>query len=456
MKILGVSDGLDGGAALVVDDSLVACEAQSAFDGVPHSRAFPWDAVDDVLRRAEVRPGDIDVVAVAGRITPPFFLRRHPGARRLFRDPFSWALDLGVFYQAMMRQTGLAALQADRAADWLAERFETRGFRGRLVLVDIHTALANATYRSQDDDDLLIVTLHPLGDGVSFAVHRAALGQIDRVFEQKGFSTLQVHLARCAAVLGFDSVREMWANVGPAPDPEIVAALSSHLYLDDRKLSHARYPLPQDRRVYDLLGRVAPAVGAASVRANLSAAVTGLVRYHVRQHDIPRLAVAGDVFHERRLLDDLAALPEVQSVWCPADPGSGALAFGAAAYTAGLDLRVDRKGVADPDAPDREEPVSVERIAAVLREGGAVAWISGRGGLPAADGDRCTWRLEGPGHQLVPAPGTVLDAVVQRVGPVTLEPLGPDDVTVARRRDLLHAARGADLVVWDGRRVHVP
>lgn len=453
MNILGVSDGLDGGAALCRGDRLVAAEAQSAFDGAPHSRAFPWDAVHDVLRRGRIAPPDVNVVAVAGRITPPFFLRRHPSARALFRDPFSAAMDLGVFYQAMLRQTGLAALQADRAADWLAGRFEQRGFEGRLVLVDIHTALANAAYRSQTDDDLLIITLHPLGDGVSFAVHRAALGQIDRVFEQKGFSTLHVHLERCASVLGFSSVREMWANVG-TPDPELTAALSSHLYLDHHKLSHARYPLPQDRRVYDLLGRSAPAAGAASVRANLSAAVVGLVRYHVRQYDIPRLAVAGDVFHERRLLQDIAALPEVHSVWCPTDPGSGALAFGAAAYTAGLDLRADRKGDVDPAGPTGE-PVDVDTIVDVLRGGGSVAWMSGRGGLAADDGDRGLWRLHGPGAFVLPAEGTVLREVVNVVGPVRVEPLGHNDVPVARVDDLLAAARSADLTVWDGRRVEV-
>lgn len=416
MQILGVSDGLDGGAALCVDDRLVASEPQAALDHTPHSRAFPWDAIDDVLRRAGSVPADIRTIAVAGRITPPFFLRRRPGLRKVLGGAFSSALDLGVFYQAMLRQTGLGALEADRAADWLAERFERRGFRGRLQMVDIHTALANVAYRTQDDDDLLLITLHPLGDGVSFAVHRANLGQIDRVFEQKGFSTLHVHLERCAHVLGFDDVPAMWAAVGPQSDPDLVAALESHLYLDHHKLSHARYPLPQDRAVYDLLGRADPAVGAASVRANLSKAVVALVRYHVRQHDRGRIAVAGEVFRERRLVADLAAIPEVESVYCPPEPGSACLAEGAALAAGGLGMSSYGAVAVDPDLPDGRR-VEADEIADWLQHGQRVAFASGRSG-GGHRGNRAVWTLEGPG---VPAslgpPAELEPSVVEKLTP---------------------------------------
>src|SRR5690606_13407670 len=118
---------------------------------------------------------------------------------RLVRDPFSPGRDLGVFYQAMLRQTGLGALEADRAADWIQDQLATRGFRPqRTVLVDIHRALSAVAYRCQPDDDVVAFTLHPMGDGVSVGVHRGLTGQIDRVWSQKGFSALHVHLERCA------------------------------------------------------------------------------------------------------------------------------------------------------------------------------------------------------------------------------------------------------------------
>ncbi len=67
MVILGVGDGLDAGAALVVDDRPVAVEAQERLDRVPRSRAFPWGAVDAVLQESGLRERDVDLIAVAGR-----------------------------------------------------------------------------------------------------------------------------------------------------------------------------------------------------------------------------------------------------------------------------------------------------------------------------------------------------------------------------------------------------
>ena len=52
MVILGIADGLDTGAALVVDDQLVAVAHQSRIESTALSRSFPWQAIDQVLQGA--------------------------------------------------------------------------------------------------------------------------------------------------------------------------------------------------------------------------------------------------------------------------------------------------------------------------------------------------------------------------------------------------------------------
>jgi predicted NodU family carbamoyl transferase len=395
VKILGVSDGIDAGAALAVDDRLVAAEAQSSFDGSARSRAFPWDAVADVLRRTGTRPEQVDVIAVAGLFSPPFFLRRRPGLRRVARSPFSSMLDLGVFYQAVLRETGMGALEAARAGDWLRARFAARGFRARVVLVDVHAALANAAYRSQPDDDVLIVTLQPMGDGVSLATHRGTAGQIDRVDEQRGFSSLHLHLARCAAAIGCSDARSMWAVAGPDADPDLLAALAQGLHAEQGRLSRRNHPLPEGRFVYEALKRVPREVAAASVHENLRQTVCALVEHHVRRAGIGSLAVAGEVFEDARLVADLAGVPGVTSVSCLADPGAGALAIGAAASLAGTRPTWFDPAGQDPELSDlvgdRFDP---DAVADVLRARGSVTWSSGASG-PASfrTAERCVLRL---------------------------------------------------------------
>ena len=115
MVILGVADGLDAGAALVVDNRVRAAASEASFDRRPRSQAFPWQSIQAVLSATHTQPEEVGLVAVAGRFTPPFFVRRHPGVHAFTRDPFSPLHGANVFWQRVLRQSGLGAVEADRA-----------------------------------------------------------------------------------------------------------------------------------------------------------------------------------------------------------------------------------------------------------------------------------------------------------------------------------------------------
>jgi predicted NodU family carbamoyl transferase len=71
--ILGLGDGLDAAASLVIDDEVVAVEREEHHDRTPRSRAFPWQAIEAVLEEAGLRHRHVDEVGLAGRFSPPFF-----------------------------------------------------------------------------------------------------------------------------------------------------------------------------------------------------------------------------------------------------------------------------------------------------------------------------------------------------------------------------------------------
>ena len=346
MNILGIGDGLDAGAALIVDDHVVACAFEKHFNQVSRSRAFPWRAIEGVLQEGKIAPGDVDVVAVAGRFSPPFFLRRHPGLRAIARDPFSPALDMQVFYQAILRQTGMGAFEADRTAEWFEKRLLTRGIDPQRVnMVDVHTALAEGAYRSQPEDDVLVVVLHPMGDGVSCSVHRGRFGQLDRVWEQRGFATLHVHLQRCAHAIGHDVVLAsdtLWSMAARGePDSNLVSMLRRLLTVEGDRLSRRSYPLPvspQDE-VYDALRRAPVEVAAASVLRNLEDAVMALLTHHVMTWRCRNIVLAGAVFENSRLLANIMESEIASYVRVPSLPGWGLLPFGAAATESGVTPR---------------------------------------------------------------------------------------------------------------------
>lgn len=402
MVILGVADGIDAGASLIIDDEPVAAEVQERHDRARRSRAFPWSAIDEVLDEAGLRARHVDEIAVAGRFSPPFFLRRHPGLRRVARDPWSWAVDAQVFFQALLRQSGLGAMEADRAGEWLEARFREHGFAPqRVTLVDIHRALAEAAYRTQPHDDVLVVTLHPMGDGTACAVHRGSDGQLDRVWAQPGFPALHTHLQRCAAAIGLAPWQDdalMWALAGTAvPDPHLVELLAADLAAANGRLVDRGLPLPErhTRPVWRALAEADRAVAAASVLDNVITAVTSLVRHHLERGGVGRLCVGGEIFDNPRLLAAVAAIDGVESLWAFPVPGYASLPTGAAAALGGLaphplssvghgrqyhERQIARAlSVAGLDGARPAD--EADAIAAFLAEGDAVARFVGRSGF---------------------------------------------------------------------------
>jgi carbamoyltransferase len=341
--ILGVGDGIDAGAALVIDDAVVAVEPQERHDRSPRSRAFPWAAIAEVLEEAGLKNRHVDEIAVAGKFTPPLFLRKNPGLRRIAQDAFSPAIDAGVFFQALLKQSGLGALEADYAAEWLEQQFRAHGFDvKRVTLVDIHRALAETAYRSQPHDEAVVITLHPMGDGAACAVHVGSDGQLERAWSQKGFESLHVHLRRCAAAMGFEPLLDeprMWAAAGRATaDNALLALLDDELFTEGERLSRKNYPLPETRgsTLYRRLAETDRAVAAASVLANLVTAVRDLVRYHVRASGCPHVVLGGAVFDNPRLCAEIAEIDDIETLWVHPGPGYPALPIGAAASLAGL------------------------------------------------------------------------------------------------------------------------
>lgn len=399
-----MADGLDSGAALVVGGEVVGTTTQASLDRTSRSRVFPWGATEDVLQGAGLSRSDVDLVAVAGRFTPPLVLRRFPGLRALAGDdPFSPALDAHVAYQAALRWSGFGAFQEDLTAAWFQGVLAKRGFAPRRVLmVDTHRALADAAYRSQPHDRVLAVTAHPKADGAGLAVFFGHGGLLSPLFRDSALSVLHTHLQRCAAAVGLDPVGDLpllWALAGRgAPDPALTSRLGRRLTSIGRRPSRRFYPVPDDlplsHSVYDSLRGAPPEVAAASILDNLVEGLGGVVRTHALQRGARRVVLGGALFDNPRLVARIAETLDVDSVFVLPEPGARSLPLGAATDQGGVaptavagpglgrQYNAHQCGLALRAAALEPDPVDdpIEAAAALLRDGHAVIRFQGRGG----------------------------------------------------------------------------
>ena len=75
MIILGIHDGHNASAALIVDGELLSAAGEERFSREKHHYGFPYKAVDAVLNDAGFKLGEVDHIAMATKTLPPAYFR---------------------------------------------------------------------------------------------------------------------------------------------------------------------------------------------------------------------------------------------------------------------------------------------------------------------------------------------------------------------------------------------
>ncbi len=326
MIILGIADGADASAALMVNNELVAAVTEEAARRVRGAWGFPSAAVDAVLDIAGIRPRDVDRVVFAGVFTPAAVLRARPGLRR---DPAPGEWARGV--QSVLRKTGLYMVDGGAARGVLEKRLRAQGFEAAFVdTIEHDRAHSTAAYRTQPREELLLCTLDSPGDGACLSVSVAKHLQIDTVHVQTALASAATFPARIAKILNIAEA-ELEEVAAGEPSPELLSRLRSELHYEGPGFN--RLPL---RRGPDPLAAFAaegPLLAEAALRV-MSEAFRACVADQIRRVGIAHVGVAGSLWSPR-LLGELSEIPELQSLWVPPLPGDAGLSIGAVLATAG-------------------------------------------------------------------------------------------------------------------------
>ena len=75
MIILGIHDGHDASAALMVDGKIVAANQQERFSKLKGDYGLPVDAIKNCFKLAKLSFGDVDHVSLASKTLNPVLLR---------------------------------------------------------------------------------------------------------------------------------------------------------------------------------------------------------------------------------------------------------------------------------------------------------------------------------------------------------------------------------------------
>ncbi len=407
MNVLGIWDGHDAGAALLQDGRLRFAVNEERLTRRKLEIRFPTQSIEACLTSANLRPGDIDLVAASTSDPAKTLGRWWPGSKERYyavRRRKAWPgvlarLTRGVKYRMTEWAPGPISTTLSRVA--LGRTLREHGLAGaELVIVDHHEAHAAPAAWAAAFAPCAVVTIDGLGDGHSATISTFSGGVLQRVASSPSRHSLGVFFEHVTNLL----------NMRELEDEGKVMALADYASpIDDEE-----NPLFKCIRVR--CGRIETARPGHSLRPMLARihwryaneqfaymaqrvveqTCVGLARDAVRLTGLRRIALAGGVVSNVKATRRIQQLPEVEDVYVFPHMGDGGLAVGAAVVGAArkgekIDLTLTSLDLGHGYSRDdieralrnaglfaRCQPRVTHAVAELLERDGIVMWFQGR------------------------------------------------------------------------------
>ncbi len=346
MRILGIADGQTSGAALIEDGEIVAAVNEESIVRLKLARGFPRASIGEVLRLTETGPADVDAVGVTGLSME---LREEvtdwPGwfeARSEDRDLHS------AFFRAASSFGGLAAKVPLLKRAYYGVRAPLHGHRRRRIREIVrdelgidaplrfyhhHFAHATSAYYTCGFDEALVVTMDGGGDGHSSHVYDVERGTFALLNTADSYDSLGNYYAYVTAICGYKAKRHEGKITGLAArgEPRYRELLRSMITCEDGRLRNRGQVLfskAVERIESALPSGWCPEDLAASIQAAAEDVARDYVGHWVRATGRRNVALAGGVFANVRINEEILRIPGVERVFVHPGMSDGGLAVG--------------------------------------------------------------------------------------------------------------------------------
>ena len=417
MIVLGIIDSKPSSAAILKDGQILSAIAEERLCRMKMASGMPRQAIKQVMLDAGVTAKDIDVVAVAQKVSVfepepipwnGWFDAKHAGKPRPFeRISGTLAPIAGYIPFAQKAHHQLKGILSRKRLYQIPELLEREyGITAPVKYYDHHFCHATSAYYTSNYDNALVVTLDGGGDGLSGSVYHGENGRLTRLSAVDSFNSLGNFYSYITHLCGFKAESHEGKITG-------LAALGQPAYIDIlrefvsyEEPGQIQYTVPMYHR--SALKQIASRLPENFDKADLAASVQLLleeigiqfIQYWLRKTGIRSIAVAGGVFSNVKFNQRVHELEEVDNFFVhPAMDDSGLAvggAFAALADEPGADparllqrLKNVYFGTSYTDDEIRKaidasgfeatyEPEITDTIAKLLAEGRVVARFTGR------------------------------------------------------------------------------
>lgn len=347
MRVLGITTEGDSGAAIVEDGRILAAVNEERLARKKLVVGFPRLSIAEVLNLSGTEAGTLDAVIVAAERSifvdelEPFEGWLQDGENGTRTNVIKRAASgLSRFRQKLpILEAGYYALlspsfrsRRKRIEQILREEF---GLFCPIKFVDHHFAHLTSAYYTSGFDDALVLSIDGGGDGRSSLVYEVRDGQFNHLHEVSSFNSLGNYYAYVTILSGYKAMKHEGKITGLAAhgEPKYVDMLRE--FIDEQEgtfinrggvvfraaVEALEKRLPDDWTKEDL---------AASIQRHFEDLTRRYVAHWARQTGLRDLAVAGGVFANVRVNEEVLGLPEIDRLFIHPHMSDGGLSVGAA------------------------------------------------------------------------------------------------------------------------------
>ena len=347
MIVLGIIDSKPSSAAILKNGLIVSAIAEERLCRMKMASGMPRQAIKQVMLDAGLTAEDIDLVAVAQRVSVfepepipwnGWFDSKHAGKPRPFEKISGTLAPIaGYIPFAQKAHHQLKDIFSRKRLSQIPELLKSEyRITAPVKYYDHHYCHATSAYYTSNYDTALVITLDGGGDGLSGSVYHGENGKLTRLAAVDSFNSLGNFYSYITHLCGFKAESHEGKITGLAAlgKPTYINILRGFVSYEEP--GQIQYSVPMYHR--SALKQIASRLPLDFDKADLAASVQLLleeigiefIRFWLRKTGIRSIAVAGGVFSNVKFNQRVHELAEVDNFFVhPAMDDSG-LAIGGA------------------------------------------------------------------------------------------------------------------------------
>jgi carbamoyltransferase len=346
MKILGITDGMTGSAALIEDGKIRCAIHEERLIRKKMAMGFPSHAISEVLAMTNTPADEIDFVAIAT-------LTEHFRKEAIAWDGW-FKEDRGMVKEALLKLASVVPSVVGAKPIYRRFYYELKSLLGRrrrkalvnilrgefgiqcpIEFVDHHFAHACSAYFTSGLRKATVITMDGAGDNSSSKVYLVQDGDFHQVCNIDSFDSIGNYYAYVTHLCGFKAHKHEGKITG-------LAAHGKPVYVDlfRRLISYQNGRIINTGNVFywSALRAIKKALPESFRREDLACSMQQVleevgcqyVQYWVEKTGCGHLALAGGIFANVKLNQRIHELKNVETVFIHPSMGDGGLAVGAA------------------------------------------------------------------------------------------------------------------------------